>query len=319
MPAFSQTIKTSWVWNNLRTLKCYIKRGVIFYIWFVKSPVKNEITVHFFYMYCNRTEILCQDIPDSTLRQNEICNFSKSCRWSPHADIHVVMFIVLHNTILRVGGKEQWGTWPRSHPLETSFAASEISASSLFGFLAHIYMTMIPETDRTMEFYSETRVDGLRKRVETPQDMKEYFEGRSDFLNYRHTEFGPRAKKHSNAFTTTDSNARPILVSVAQWLSRTKWSWGWPAKWEVSVQPLPLLPPCQQVEEQVISSHPHPLCLQCGKRRLRRDHEIWSQDISLADKMRQVSKGLTGKCVWWSSLSSPIESSSHQDKVGQLS
>ncbi|XP_066493846.1 dynein regulatory complex subunit 7 [Tiliqua scincoides] len=81
----------------------------------------------------------------------------------------------------------------------------------VLGLKAHIYVTMIPETERTMEFYSETRVDGLRKRVETPQDMEEYFEGRSDFLNYRHTVFGPRARKHSNAFTAADTNARPIL------------------------------------------------------------------------------------------------------------
>ncbi|CAI5781901.1 Coiled-coil domain-containing protein 135 [Podarcis lilfordi] len=79
------------------------------------------------------------------------------------------------------------------------------------GLKAHDYLTMDPETDRTMEFYSETRVDGLQKRVETPNEMEEYFEGRSDFLYYRHAEFGKRIKKPGNAAATTESNARPIL------------------------------------------------------------------------------------------------------------
>ncbi|XP_048371753.1 dynein regulatory complex subunit 7 isoform X2 [Sphaerodactylus townsendi] len=77
----------------------------------------------------------------------------------------------------------------------------------------HTYKTMEPETERTMEFYSETRVDGLQKRVETALDMIEYFEGRSDFLCYRHTEFGKRVKKPTNnAQVNTESNARPIVT-----------------------------------------------------------------------------------------------------------
>ncbi|XP_061449711.1 dynein regulatory complex subunit 7 isoform X2 [Rhineura floridana] len=79
------------------------------------------------------------------------------------------------------------------------------------GLKAHIYKTMDPETERTMEFYNETRVDGLQKRVETSKDMMEYFEGRSDFLYYRHVEFGKRIKKPANALAITETNARPIL------------------------------------------------------------------------------------------------------------
>ncbi|KAF7242739.1 Dynein regulatory complex subunit 7 [Varanus komodoensis] len=79
------------------------------------------------------------------------------------------------------------------------------------GLKAHMYKTMEPETERTMEFYGETRVDGLQKRVETSKDMAEYFAGRSDFLNYRHTEFGKRIKKPGNAVAVTETNARPIL------------------------------------------------------------------------------------------------------------
>uniref|UniRef100_A0A8C6XB60 Dynein regulatory complex subunit 7 n=1 Tax=Naja naja TaxID=35670 RepID=A0A8C6XB60_NAJNA len=77
--------------------------------------------------------------------------------------------------------------------------------------LAHMYKTMEPETERTMEFYNETRVDGLQKRTETSQEMAEYFEGRLDFLSYRHAEFGKRLKKLTKKMATTESNARPIL------------------------------------------------------------------------------------------------------------
>ncbi|XP_033013338.1 dynein regulatory complex subunit 7 [Lacerta agilis] len=87
------------------------------------------------------------------------------------------------------------------------------------GLKAHNYLTMDPETDRTMEFYSETRVDGLQKRIETPNDMEEYFEGRSDFLYYRHAEFGKRIKKPGNAAAITESNARPIL-KITEWFHR---------------------------------------------------------------------------------------------------
>uniref|UniRef100_A0ABM5ETQ7 Dynein regulatory complex subunit 7 n=1 Tax=Pogona vitticeps TaxID=103695 RepID=A0ABM5ETQ7_9SAUR len=79
------------------------------------------------------------------------------------------------------------------------------------GLKAHVYKTMEPETERTMEFYDETRVDGLQKRVETSKDMTEYFAGRSDFLYYRCTEFGKRVKKPTNILANTEMNARPIL------------------------------------------------------------------------------------------------------------
>uniref|UniRef100_A0A8D0GJM9 Dynein regulatory complex subunit 7 n=1 Tax=Sphenodon punctatus TaxID=8508 RepID=A0A8D0GJM9_SPHPU len=79
------------------------------------------------------------------------------------------------------------------------------------GLKVHTYKTMDPETERSMEFYSKNRVDGLQKRVETAKDMAEYFEGRSDFLCYRHAEFGKRTKKAPTALVNTESNARPIL------------------------------------------------------------------------------------------------------------
>ncbi|KAM9062398.1 dynein regulatory complex subunit 7 isoform 2-T2 [Sarcophilus harrisii] len=73
----------------------------------------------------------------------------------------------------------------------------------------HTYKSMIPETERTMEFYHKARVDGLVKRTETPRSMTEYYEGRADFLVYRHIDYGPRSKKFS--LSTVETNPRPML------------------------------------------------------------------------------------------------------------
>lgn len=70
--------------------------------------------------------------------------------------------------------------------------------------------------DRTMEFYERARVDGLIKREETPKTMTEHYEGRTDFLSYRHVNFGPRVKKLAQ--NSAESNPRPMVVSIL-------WAW----------------------------------------------------------------------------------------------
>ncbi|XP_071899771.1 dynein regulatory complex subunit 7 isoform X6 [Anas platyrhynchos] len=75
----------------------------------------------------------------------------------------------------------------------------------------HIYKSMEPETERVMEFYHESRVDGLQKRAENATEIKEYFVGRDDFKYFQHTEFGKRRKKICVAGTRTDTNSRPIV------------------------------------------------------------------------------------------------------------
>ncbi|XP_065422929.1 dynein regulatory complex subunit 7 [Chrysemys picta bellii] len=94
---------------------------------------------------------------------------------------------------------------------KTEVTTEYFSPGHIQGLKAHTYKTMEPETERTMEFYSETRVDGLQKRVENAKEMTEYFEGRSDFLHYRHTMFGKRTKRAQKLLVNTESNARPIL------------------------------------------------------------------------------------------------------------
>ncbi|XP_040109831.1 dynein regulatory complex subunit 7 isoform X2 [Oryx dammah] len=73
----------------------------------------------------------------------------------------------------------------------------------------HSYKSMQPEMDRVMEFYETARVDSLIKREETPKTMTEYYQGRPDFLSYRHVNFGPRMKKL--ALNSAESNPRPMV------------------------------------------------------------------------------------------------------------
>ncbi|KAB1274224.1 Dynein regulatory complex subunit 7, partial [Camelus dromedarius] len=76
----------------------------------------------------------------------------------------------------------------------------------------HSYTSMQPEMDRVMEFYEKARVDGLIKREETPKTMTEYYQGRPDFLSYRHINFGPRVKKL--VLNSAESNPRPVVKII---------------------------------------------------------------------------------------------------------
>ncbi|XP_004690301.1 PREDICTED: dynein regulatory complex subunit 7 [Condylura cristata] len=81
----------------------------------------------------------------------------------------------------------------------------------------HSYKSMQPEMDRIMEFYESARVDGLVKREETPLTMTEYYQGRPDFLCYRHVNFRPRVKKVVQ--NSSESNPRPV-VKITERFSR---------------------------------------------------------------------------------------------------
>ncbi|KAM4722226.1 dynein regulatory complex subunit 7 isoform 2-T2 [Rhinophrynus dorsalis] len=75
----------------------------------------------------------------------------------------------------------------------------------------HQYRFQAPETERSMVFYSEARLDGLERRDEKPKEMTETFQGRADFLYFKHTLFGKRPKKVAIAGGPTEANPRPIL------------------------------------------------------------------------------------------------------------
>ncbi|KAM6064689.1 dynein regulatory complex subunit 7 isoform 2-T2 [Theristicus caerulescens] len=94
---------------------------------------------------------------------------------------------------------------------QTQLTTEYFSPGHLLGLKAHTYTSLEPETEHTMEFYNEARVDGLQKRVENSNEITEYFVGRDDFLHIRHMEFGKRGKKIHLAGTRTDINSRPIV------------------------------------------------------------------------------------------------------------
>ncbi|XP_009892805.1 PREDICTED: coiled-coil domain-containing protein lobo homolog [Charadrius vociferus] len=93
----------------------------------------------------------------------------------------------------------------------TQLTTDYFSPGHLLGLKAHTYMSLEPETEHTMEFYNEARVDGLQKRVENANEMTEYFVGRDDFLHIRNMEFGKRGQKTHLVGTRTDINSRPIV------------------------------------------------------------------------------------------------------------
>ncbi|XP_064315141.1 dynein regulatory complex subunit 7 isoform X3 [Phalacrocorax carbo] len=94
---------------------------------------------------------------------------------------------------------------------QTQLTTECFSPGHFLGLRAHTYTSLEPDTERTMEFYNEARVDGLQKRVENANEMTEYFLGRDDFLHVRHMEFGKRGKKIHLAGTRTDIYSRPIV------------------------------------------------------------------------------------------------------------
>ncbi|XP_072729712.1 dynein regulatory complex subunit 7 isoform X2 [Ciconia boyciana] len=94
---------------------------------------------------------------------------------------------------------------------QTQLTTEYFSPGHLLGLKAHAYTLLEPETEHTMVFYNEARVDGLQKRVENANEMTEYFVGRDDFLHIRHMEFGKRGKKIQLSGSRTDLNSRPIV------------------------------------------------------------------------------------------------------------
>ncbi|XP_034045104.1 dynein regulatory complex subunit 7 [Thalassophryne amazonica] len=64
------------------------------------------------------------------------------------------------------------------------------SHGHIFHLKIHRYTnSQSTDSERTMEFYSQSRIDGLVRRVESPLEMTETFQDRDDFLRYRHVVF----------------------------------------------------------------------------------------------------------------------------------
>ncbi|XP_072519343.1 dynein regulatory complex subunit 7 isoform X2 [Salminus brasiliensis] len=93
---------------------------------------------------------------------------------------------------------KEWYNHRRDHLEErelkkaTNTTTERFRPGRSFALKCHTYVTLVPETERQMDFYSYARVDGLVSRVETPSEMTETFADRPDFLYYRHVVYSKR-------------------------------------------------------------------------------------------------------------------------------
>lgn len=57
-----------------------------------------------------------------------------------------------------------------------------------------------PENNREIEFYPDSRVDGLIKRIESPVSIEEFYKNRKDYLCYSYVDFVPRYEEESSEY-----------------------------------------------------------------------------------------------------------------------
>ncbi|KAA3679423.1 uncharacterized protein DEA37_0012095 [Paragonimus westermani] len=68
-----------------------------------------------------------------------------------------------------------------------------------------------PQAYRSMTFYFNARIDGLKKREQTPTTMKEHFVGRADHLYYREVLFGAKVTKFGPAQMAKESDGSALV------------------------------------------------------------------------------------------------------------
>ncbi|XP_042348033.1 dynein regulatory complex subunit 7 isoform X2 [Plectropomus leopardus] len=93
-----------------------------------------------------------------------------------------------------------------------SFTSERFKPGRRFHLLFHRFTSPSADTERHVEF-SSARVDGLLRRVESPGEMTEIFEGRRDFLYYRHVVFD-RQVQFSEPDVGSDPGDRPLKKVV---------------------------------------------------------------------------------------------------------
>uniref|UniRef100_A0A4W5P0I4 Dynein regulatory complex subunit 7 n=1 Tax=Hucho hucho TaxID=62062 RepID=A0A4W5P0I4_9TELE len=91
-----------------------------------------------------------------------------------------------------------------------------------YALKSHRYITMAPETERQMDFYSHARADGLARRVEMPFEMTETFEDRPDFIYHRHVVFGKRVKVFGPSNTEAPDQGQRPLQKVVERFNRDR-------------------------------------------------------------------------------------------------
>ncbi|XP_063293480.1 dynein regulatory complex subunit 7 isoform X2 [Pelobates fuscus] len=110
----------------------------------------------------------------------------------------------------------------KHHNKQTGITSEYFSPGRADALKVHVYRSLAPETERSMVFYSESRLDGLQTRDEKPREMTETFQGRLDLLYYRHTQFGKKPKKVAIAGGPTETNPRPILKIMERFHRNTE-------------------------------------------------------------------------------------------------
>ncbi|XP_067449650.1 dynein regulatory complex subunit 7 isoform X2 [Thunnus thynnus] len=90
-----------------------------------------------------------------------------------------------------------------------NFTAEHFARGRRFHLLVHRYSHLT--TDAEMEF-SSARVDGLVRREESPGEMTETFEGREDFLHYRHVVFDRHVQFTEPDVTFKHEDRPPLKV-----------------------------------------------------------------------------------------------------------
>ncbi|XP_072222491.1 dynein regulatory complex subunit 7 [Leuresthes tenuis] len=84
-----------------------------------------------------------------------------------------------------------------------NFTSERFRRGRAFHLLFHRWRSLTAGTERQMEF-SSAHGDNLVRRVLSPSEMEEYFEGRSDFLCYRHVFFNQHVQPPEPSHPQTD-------------------------------------------------------------------------------------------------------------------
>ncbi|XP_067361429.1 dynein regulatory complex subunit 7 isoform X2 [Channa argus] len=101
-----------------------------------------------------------------------------------------------------------------------AFITEHFTHGQRFCLLFYRYKTLTSDFQYEMEF-SSTRVDDLVRRVVSPGEMTEIFEGRSDFLYYRHVVFN-RHVQFSESYQDNEDVNKHFIQKVVENFHRNK-------------------------------------------------------------------------------------------------
>uniref|UniRef100_UPI00358FF4C0 dynein regulatory complex subunit 7 isoform X2 n=1 Tax=Myxine glutinosa TaxID=7769 RepID=UPI00358FF4C0 len=116
----------------------------------------------------------------------------------------------------------------REHDASTGLTQESFAFGHSAALLKHTYNTQVANSDRIMVFNPVARIDGLRKREETPTSMTEMYDAWPALLLSRHVQFG-RLEKRLAPAGSVDSNR--MILSISEHFGR---NWSRPADQDVA-------------------------------------------------------------------------------------